>query len=232
MISLRVSVNGNLRTIDTMATRLEDLALPLEQWNKYKRKQVQAIFDAGGPGWPAKAGAQHGPQTASQADATAAKTKALADNILRIKLRAELRRAQRKHARGKGNESKSAQTMARRYAVLKEFERLAAGGDPTKGMTGDAKLDKSVRGLRERHARASVKAASRPLGRIAQSIRSKLEKSTVSIYSTIPWSSAHNEGATVGHGAKLPQRQFLDVTETDTAVLLMLITAYVQGRGG
>jgi hypothetical protein len=30
----------------------------------------------------------------------------------------------------------------------------------------------------------------------------------------------------------LPQRQFLDVTEADIAVLLMLITAYVQGRGG
>lgn len=232
MIALRVSVNGNVRTIETMATRLEDLTLPLMQWNKYKRKQVQGIFDAGGPGWPAKAGAKHGPQTASQADATAAKTKALADNLLRIKLRAELRRAQRKHARGKGNEAKSAQSIARRYAVLKEFERLAAGGDPTKGMTGDAKLDKSIRGLRERHARASAKAASRPLGRIASSIKSKVERSTVTVYSTIPWAGAHNDGATVGHGAKLPQRQFLDVTEADTAILLMLITAYVQGRGG
>lgn len=232
MITLKLSVNGQLRELETRAERLEDLELPLRQWEKYKRGDVQRIFDAGGPGWPDKKGAKQGPQTAGAAQADAARIKKVADNILRIKLRAELRRAQRKHARGKGNESKSAATVARRYAVLKEFERLAAGGDPARGSTGDARLDKSVSGLRARTARASAKAASRPLGRVAASIKSKVEKHAVSVFSTIPWAGAHNEGATVGNGARLPERRFLDITEQDTAVLLMLITAYVQGRGG
>jgi phage gpG-like protein len=226
VIAVRVSVGGNFREIETTAQTLDDLEIPLELWNKYKRKKVQEIFDAGGPGWPPKeTGGGAGENRSSEAS-----VRRRADQIMRVKLQKELRRAQRKYVNAKGDASKSAAAMKRRYTVLKEFERLAAGGEPSGASTGDAKLDASVHRLRERHARAAVKAASRPLGRIAASIKSKVEKFSVEIKSTIPWAGAHNEGDTVGHGAELPQRQFLDVTEEDLAVLLILITTYVQRR--
>jgi phage gpG-like protein len=226
VITLRVSVNGNLREVETIAEHLSDLEVPLKAWNQYKRKQVQEIFDAGGPGWPQKKEGGSG----DGARGSEASVRRRADDILRNKLRKELKRAQRRHASGRGDATKSAAAMARRYAVLKEFERIVSGGEVRLGSTGDAKLDKSVRGLRDRHARAAVKAAARPLGRIAQSIKSKVEKHAVEIKSTIPWAGAHNEGATVGHGAKLPERQFLDLTDADVDVLLILITMHVQGR--
>lgn len=224
MIQLRVSVSGRLTTIDTAATQLSDLTLPLKVWNRYKRKDVQAVFDAGGPGWPAR-------KDGSGGGRGEAAVKAHADKILETKLRAELRRAQRRHARGRGNESKSAATVARRYAVLKAFEAISAGHDVSAG-GADPAVAKSVAGLRERHSRAMAKAAARPLGRVAASIRSRIAKSVVEIYSTIPWAKVHNEGGVAGNGAVEPERRFLDVTEKDIAVLLMLITAHVQGRGG
>lgn len=226
-LKFRSSVDGAVREIDTVASSLSDLTFPLEQWNKYKRREVQRRFDAGGPGWPDKAGGKMGPPTATEASAQSEKVKQVADELLRTKLRAELRRAQRKYARGRGN----AKTMERRYAVLKEFERVAAGGELRLGDTADARLDKSVRGLRDRHARASSKAKSRPLGRVAASIKSKVQKYSVEVYSNIPWAGAHNEGDTVGHGAKLPKREFLTLSDEDVSVLLMMITLYVQSRG-
>jgi phage gpG-like protein len=230
VIGLKIKVSGELREIQTRAANLADLTLPLQLWNKYKRKQVQQIFDESGPGWAPRKSAQMGPLTAEQTQSSEDRIKAKADAVLRIKLQAELRRAQRRHARGKGNESKSAAAIKRRYTVLKAFEAMAAGETPTVDFA-DQKLVKSVIGLRDRLQRAHVKAHTKPLGRMASSVKSKVEKYSVEIYSSVPWSEVHNAGGTAGHGAKIPQRQFLDVTEADIAVLLMLIEMHISSRG-
>lgn len=202
--------------LETVAESLEDLQLPLQLWNKYYRAKVQKKFDEGGPGWqPTK-------KSETQSEAKALPDEALkqvADAMLRRKLTNELRRASRKYARGKG----TAKALQRRYAVLQEFERIAAGGLPVATLSADKRLEKSVKNLRQRHARATTKAQGRTLGRIASSIKSKVAKYSVTVFSEIPYSAVHNDGGTAGHGAKIPQRQFLDVDDDDLKVLAGLI---------
>lgn len=226
MIRLQVQTNGIARYIDTVATALEDLEAPIAEFNAYKRKEVQARFDSGGPGWPAtKSG------TSAKSNTPEA-VKQLADHMLRKKLVNDLRRAKRKYARGG-----SSAAMERRYKVLQAFDRIAAGGEAilpfqgpgvSKEKNADARLDKSLRGLQDRHARAYAKAQSRPLGRIASSIKSKLTKSSVTIFSEVSWSAVHNDGGTAGHGAKIPKRQFLEVTDEDVSVLTRLIEEHTR----
>lgn len=226
MIKLRVKVAGELRSVETRARHLEDLEAPLAAFAKLKRKEVQARFDSGGPGWPKPrdgGGAASGERDQAAKDAA---VKQVADEMLRRKLTNDLRRAKRKFAALRG----SAESVARRYAVLQEFERLAAGGaQRTEGFYQDRRLSKSVVGLRARHARAYAKASGKTLGRIAQSIRQKLTSHSVEIFSEVPWSRAHNEGLTVGEGVKLPEREFLEVTEDDVKLLVKLVDDHVNG---
>lgn len=217
MLRLVVQTEGVTRYIETLANSAADLKAPLAAWNEYKRKEVQGRFDAGGPGWPER-------KNEPPAHSTSEAVKQFADEMLRKKLKNELRRAQRKYARLRG----SAESVARRYKVLQEFERIAAGGSPIDGKSADAKLDKSVRGLRARHERATAKAEGRPLGRIASSIKSKLSSSSVEIFSEISWSGVHNEGGEVGRGAVVPERRFLEVTDEDVKALKMLIEEHLR----
>lgn len=222
-ITLTVNTEGAEHKIQAIVDSLEDLKPALAAFNLYKRKQVQEIFDAEGPGWLATKREQSD-NHADVAEKRIAASKQLADQMLRKKLKRDVQRAQKRELKGKG----TAEAVARRYAVLKEFERLAAGGSPTYGTTGDAKLDKSVHGLRNRMQKAHTKVANRKLGRMASSIQSKLTKYDLTIQSIIPWSQAHNKGATVGHGAKLPQRQFLDITDQDIKMLIQIIEDHTR----
>lgn len=215
MIVLHIRTGEVEHMLETVADSLDDLTIPLELWNKYFRKRVQAKFDAGGPGWEPKKGSTGAGKAALPEEAV----KQLADQMLRRKLKNELRRATRKYARGSG----SAKAMERRLAVIAEFERIAAGGLPVATLAADKKLEKSVRGLRERHARATTKAQGKPLGRMASSIKSKLTKFSVTVYSEVPFSAVHNDGGTAGHGAKIPERKFLDIDDDDLKVLVQLI---------
>jgi phage gpG-like protein len=216
VIRLYVNTSEGERLIETVATSLEDLQLPLQMWNKYFRQKVQEKFAASGPGWAPTLRAQ---ATEKSGEATKDAVSQFADDMLRRKLRRELQRAAKKYARGSG----SKKAMERRYAVLQEFERIAAGGEMRLGSTIDARLDKSVRGLRERHGRAVSKAQGKPLGRVASSIKSKLTKYSVNVFSEIPWSAVHNDGGVAGHGAKIPQRQFLDIDDDDVKMLAQLV---------
>lgn len=243
MITLTVDTGAAVRKIDTLATSIADLAAPFAAWNKWYRQKVQKKFDEGGPGWPptkkqASAGAAVNAwnryydkakkeggkdlgieRIASGGDAV----KQLGDALLRRKLQRELKRATKRYARGG-----SAAAMQRRYAVLQEFERIAAGGVPIATLTADKRLEKSVAGLRARHERAHAKAAGRPLGRIASSIKSKITRTDITVSSEIPWAGVQNKGGTVGHGAKLPARPFLELDDEDIEMLVTLIEEHTR----
>lgn len=212
MIQLHINTAEGERVIETMARTLEDLEAPLAAWNKYYRKKVQERFDNQGPGWPETKSGKAAPKTQEG-------VKQLADEMLTRKLKRDLERAAKKYARGKG----SAKALARRYAVLKEFERIAAGGGAIATSFADKRLEKSVGNLRARHERATAKAQGKTLGRIASSIKSKVSETSVNVSSEIYWSGVHNDGGTAGRGAKIPKREFLAITDDDLKVLAKLI---------
>lgn len=227
MITLTVNTAQSVRKIDTIARSLDDLKPAFTAWNKWKRAKVQKSFDSGGPGWPAtKKQAAIGADS-KKAEKVAEQSRQLADEMLRKKLQRQLRRAKKRNERGRG----TAESVERRYLVLKEFERIAAGGSDSFSITGDKRLDKSIRGLRERQHRAQEKASTQTLGRIASSIKSKITRYDVTVYSEIPWAGAHNEGATVGKGSKLPKRTFLDLDDEDLEMLAKFIEAQVNVNG-
>jgi phage gpG-like protein len=49
----------------------------------------------------------------------------------------------------------------------------------------------------------------RVLGRLPGAIRVRVHPDAVEVASRVAWSAAHQEGDTVGHGARLPERPFL-----------------------
>jgi phage gpG-like protein len=223
-LTLRFNAAGAEHKIETIVRSLDDLKPALNAWNKYKRKEVQERFAASGPGWSPTLRQQ----STKTSQASEERARQISDALLRRKLKRQLRRAQQQHTKGKG----TAASVERRYMILKEFERLAAGGAPSLSLiTDDAKLAKNVAGMRGRQQRALTKASSKTLGRIASSIKSKLSKHEITIYSEIEWSGAHNKGARVGHGTTLPERRFLEVTEDDMQLLKKLIEEHVASSG-
>lgn len=54
-----------------------------------------------------------------------------------------------------------------------------------------------------------AKSRRRLLGRLPTAVRIYAGRASVSAVSSVRWSAAHQEGATVGHGVKLPARPFL-----------------------
>lgn len=69
---------------------------------------------------------------------------------------------------------------------------------------------------RERAQRASKprrrkSASTSLLGKIATAWKSEIDDSGLRMTNQVPFAAAHHEGATVGHGAKLPARPHLEV---------------------
>jgi len=117
---------------------------------------------------------------------------------LRGKLRGDLRRAIRRNA---GEDARM-----RRYLALKEFERLVNGG-----LGGESLADaKTTKALVKRIARGVADAQNRPiLGRLPYSHRATVTGNQLDVASPVAWAGVQNDGGTAGHGAKIPERQWL-----------------------
>lgn len=182
------------------------------------RGEIDKVFGAQGPGWVPR-------QDDSGIESKQETAKIRARQALRTKLRADLRRATKRLRAGKGKQK----AVDNRYEVLKEFERLSAGGSPDKSLLSDRK-SKSLRG---RIGRAEDKAAAEQgqvLGRIASSIKARVQGNVLEIYSSIPWAGVHNEGGTAGHGARIPERRFLEWTPERVAKLAEIAEQYVAEK--
>jgi phage gpG-like protein len=60
------------------------------------------------------------------------------------------------------------------------------------------------------------------------SIRATVGSGSLQVFSEIEWAAVHNDGGTAGHGAKIPQRTFLDLEEDDLEVLESFILDEVE----
>lgn len=186
------------------------LAQSLKIFSAYFRHKVAQRFSQEGPGWPPRQ------QTVATQQRREVHAKSLAEHRLRRKLERDIRRAKMRLGKGKGTQ----QSVDRRYAVLKEFERQVRGGTTQPSADkDDRRLQKSVSGLRGRMDRAGIEAASKVLGKLAGSIKAKLGGGELVVSSRVPWAGVHNEGGQVGRGAKIPARPFLFVENEDLEVL-------------
>jgi len=122
-----------------------------------------------------------------------------------------------------------AAAVARREAVLAEFERLANGGDPSRPLTTQKQTDK----LRERMERAKkLDSGEATLGRIAGSFKTEIRDGTLVDASEISWSNIHNEGGRAGHGAVEPPRPFAFLEDIDVRMLVNMIREDLEDDGG
>lgn len=121
----------------------------------------------------------------------------------RRKLTRELRAA-----RKAGNTDRAAKLTEQ----LDDFDKKNADAI---NVFADLRLAKSLQKLPERMKRAADKYGGQVLGRVAASIYVKISKGVLVMGSKIPWAGAHNEGDTVGKGAHLPPRTFLEWTPED-----------------
>ena len=116
MITADVDTSEVVEAIAAIVRPLEDPGEALEKIGAYKLAKVRQVFAAEGPGWPPRA---------EGSKSYAERARALAVHRVRRKLQRELRRA-------KGSDDPL--RAYRRNQVLKEFERLARGGDPSQSI--------------------------------------------------------------------------------------------------
>lgn len=203
------------------------------------RQEIAHVFSSQGDGeWAERSDGQQQRVEAAKA-ARIAQIERTKYNSLRGALRSERRRAERKLAKSAyadvlaGSASKLTKkrraSVARYEAQAAELERVAAGG--AKAEHGPKKLYERM-GRREQRAAAKVDAVQRGqlLGRFANSISVSFDKKGWEMWSRIPWAGAHNEGATVGKGARLPARTFLTWTPKRLEKFVEMANDYLKSK--
>lgn len=208
-LQLDTDTSGLRQRLIAFAASAKHLDPALAAFGKYLLKR----FKSPQAGWPPLAQSTLESREQRQAASTEA-IRQVQMAKLRTKLKRDVRRAKAKLG---------PVAQANRYAVLKEFERLLAGGRADNSLlTGEdgAKLAKK---LHARIGRAGGKAVSKVLGRLPASSKSMLSKHTLLVGSTVPWAESQNEGLSVGKGAKLPKRTWVELLPGDVDVLVQLV---------
>lgn len=201
--TLALELDGVRRRFGLLAKSAADLTPALRTFDRYYRARVAQRFASEGPGWPPRTGA-----TVARAGSATAPAGRAAQEVRR-KLSRAYASAQKRHGAGKLSEDR----VASAHAALVELKRQRQGGTLGQQQGAAARLEQRVGRMREQAAGRA--AGGRTLGKIAGSIASSIKAGTLTVESKAPWAGAHNDGATVGHGAKLPARPFLFLDDTD-----------------
>lgn len=240
-VTFTVDVADGERELHLLAASLDDINATLRIYaDRWLKRRVSDRFRTR-EGWPERAEA-----TQKRVQATETERGEKSVSLMRSKLTRDLRKARKRLARVEGPEGfererarqnvlaakgKRARSMPdvikgrmaaieRRELVLKEFERLAAGGDATKSLLTTRQTEK----LAARIGRAKAEAGEAPLlGRIAESFQLKIAGGRLEYGSTIPWAGVHNEGGTAGKGARIPARPFAYLTNEDVDTLVEML---------
>jgi len=109
--------------------------------------------------------------------------------------------------------------------VWREVEDLAKHDQAAIGATQegtDGPWPKRARAQGRRRAR-------KLLGRLPTSVHIKYDKHRFRKESKIPWSGAHQDGATVGRGAVLPKREHVYFTDEFLAETIARIEQHIAG---
>lgn len=89
-----------------------------------------------------------------------------------------------------------------------------------------SKARRSVRAIGKPRYQVSER-STRLLGGLYDSMHLMVQAKAVVVFSGPSWSGAHNRGATVGHGAHLPKRDFLKIEENDLHTCVAIFDEYL-----
>jgi hypothetical protein len=233
MFSIKVS--GDLgQKFKIMAANLDTVDEALKQFSKYLRDKAKGKFESEGPGWPGLA------QSTDQRLAHSFTGKFTVDGKLR-KSSQKAMLAQIEKSIKKGKLPMSARTLFKKMAAgnlagddlaLRAFGHIE-GKKKAKDLNTVEKTQRKLQKLGQQtrdQRRAGLNKTRalgkhKMLGKLASSIKSKMAKHTLTVYSGVPWAGVHNEGGTGGKGARIPQRQFLNLDQEDLEVLSALLEA-------
>lgn len=243
MLTLRFDDGGVIRSLDLAIDSLKDLGPIFGRYIKWLRPEIDKVFEQQGPGWAPLAEATLESRK-MRMEAVAEKIRSGSMRTLDRRLSAEtgrvLRKLEKRRAlmdkseRGQKLLGRAEKSLARQRVIREEFERRQAGiAGPVDKETAKATKKLGER-IERRQARADEKIrkfeSGEALGAIASSIGYEVKGATLTVFSHIPWAGAHNDGATVGHGARLPQRKFLEWTPERVAKLAEIAAQYVTEK--
>lgn len=243
MLTLKYDDGGVQRSLDLAIDSLKDLDRIFARYIKWLRPEIDKVFDQQGPGW-APIAASTMAERKGRLEAVAEKIRSGSMNTLRRKLGSEGGRVDRRLAKrqalkdysekGQKLVGRAQRAAERQRTIREEFERRAAGiaGPQTKDTAKATKKLGERIGRRQGRAEEKIAAYERGevLGAIASSIGYEVQGSTLTVFSHIPWAGAHNDGATVGRGARVPERKFLQWTPERIAKLAEITEQYVTEK--
>lgn len=227
MIDYKLDAKKTLRAFAGIEKRAGDTAGILRRWLGYMRHKAKERFADVGP--PLAASTQRKYEQTRKSSVT------VAGNLRRSYVKNLGKTIERRHF-----DKDSRQVTERGKELIAELRRLAGGGDPSQ--SGLSAEDKTIEALRKKLQRAQTKRRvggdrrkierHKILGRLRTSLEGKLLSLSAKLRNRVPWSRAHNEGATVGHGASLPARTTLQILAEDVTELAKIEIEHLLGIRG
>jgi phage gpG-like protein len=221
------TANGRKR-FELKAQSAKQLDEVLKLFGKYLREKAKAKFQSEGPGWAPLADSTAKKQAGGSTSKTTrtggvrqtSRVKAIVRSLERDKNRhgallSSLRSVTR--SGGGGNLGQLIRASALKPAQKKEALGIAAA------VFKEQQRDKP--GKRRKGKRRRL------LGRLASTIRAKVKKQNLTVYSMVDWAGVHNEGGSAGKGVTIPARPFLELEEEDLEVLRKMLVEHVAGAG-
>jgi hypothetical protein len=238
MFSIAVELDGLNWKADTLADSAADLELPLKIFGGYLRKRALARYAA-----------QSFPGLAAS---TIEKRVAKGLKRLERKLQRDLRQAFKRARLARGPQRRSllervldntavrhamedslgskSRGVQNRLSVLAEFQRQHRAGSLVELAQGKPLSIKQQASLQAREERAVDKAVGAPiLGQLPKTLQVVVDGGSVTLRSRTheTWSKAQNDGATVGHGAQLPERKTIELEQDDLEVLVAILKHHI-----
>lgn len=218
--------------LELLAESFAELRPVFAEFSRYMREEIDQVFASqGGGSWPQRSA--EGQAAFDQTKvARIERIRAGTYNSLRGRLRSEKKKAERRLAKTASDSKLSAsrrRSVLRYEAQLAELDRLAQGGQ--KDQKGMARFYQRATRREERAAKkiAAVESGAL-LGQIANSFSIEFDKTQWSMFSRIPWAGVQNDGGTVGNGAVLPARRFLEWTAERLRKFVEMANAYILKR--
>lgn len=234
MITIQYDDGGVSQSLSLGIESLSDLGPILRKFAKYKRGQVEKVFQQQGPGWAplAESTMEHRQQKAAE---VGERFKAQKFDALRRKIEKEGARAEKSLNKSKAGLRadllEKRLKVVQRHAVVKaETFRLMAGEEgpaPREARKVGERVQRAAEGAAEKLQRYE---SGELLGAMARSIYATVEGKMLTIESKIAWSGVHNDGGTAGHGARIPQREFLAWTPEDLKALAEIAVQHAAAK--
>ena len=256
-IKIKYNIQDIEDSIDIFVESMEDLEPILRRFSAYKRGNVKALFKTEGAGkWkPLAASTVKKLETTGTSKVTAqGKLRSSYVKTRKSQLSSSTRAGNKAKGRAKGISSiqtffSGKQALRKRKLLnkaskgesaskeLKELESLYQDGGSAvssefKNLSSAKKNIEKIKSGKKVSIGKRAISKHKLLGKISSSIEAKISGGQLTIQSKSPWSEAQNDGASVGNGASLPARTFLEITTEDINKFAEIAEDYLLEKFG